>query len=90
MELDRAGSIETHVEQFSIKSLWGSILGTFWGALGEPLGVKLKKKRHLEMDRKKSLKKELHPMSPVETNGPGDPYKASFLEPRGLQGSLDC
>ena len=32
---------------------------SFWGALGEPLGVKLRKKRRLKMDRKKYSKNSL-------------------------------
>ena len=66
---------------------FGDHFGSFWGLFGEPWGAKLGKRgvsKWIEkMIRKKVMRVEM-------ANRPGDPYKASFLEPRGLQGSLDC
>ena len=66
------------------------LLGSLWGALGRHFG----KKGGPERDRKNDAKNGSGGKSgndPVRSgNDPVRPYKQSFLEPRGLQGSLDC
>ena len=64
--------------------------GVFWGRFGEPWGVTLGKKG-VQKGIQKMMQKTGLRGTPGNLGGdPVRPYKPSFLEPRGLQGSLDC
>ena len=58
------------------------ILGSLWGALGRHFGRKGGPERHPKNDAKNGSARNFG-------RDPVRPYKPSFLEPRGLQGSLD-
>ena len=59
------------------------VLGSLWGALGRHFGKKGGPERRPKNDAKNESARKLG-------NDPVRPYKPSVLEPRGLQGSLDC
>ena len=69
---------------------FGDHFGSFWGLFGEPWGAKLGKRGVSKWIEKMIRKKVMQGISVNPENCQVRPYKQSFLEPRGLQGSLDC